>query len=50
VRNAFVVRYSVVLQLFFSCRVRRTVVRQLLPAPSSPGIPPEDRRAAGRWS
>ena len=50
VRNAFVVRYSVVLQLFFSCRVRRTVVRQLLPAPSSPGIPPEERRAAGRWS
>jgi hypothetical protein len=41
---------SVVLQLFFSCRSRRTTVRQVLPAPSSPGIPPEDRRAAGRSS
>src|SRR5690349_14636399 len=40
------VRYSVVIRLFFSCRVRRTAVRQLLPAPSSPGIPPEVRRAA----
>lgn len=37
---------SVVLQL----APWRTTVRQVLPAPSSPGIPPEDRRVAGRWS
>jgi hypothetical protein len=45
-----VVRYSVVLQLFFSCLRGWTAVRSGLPAPSPPGIPPEERRAAGRWS